>query len=153
MLCGELFQWIKCRDFHSHYLVWFFLFSHILLNGVYLIYVKIFFLFSVSFILQQWWFLCVKYCHWKNVILSVQMNGKTERKDCLVSGNKQTKKSGKKKTGTKLSIATFLSDFEKHKILSFNSASMAESPLINSRMWQEWQNWLQALPACGLIGH
>lgn len=90
----------------------------------------------------------------KNVTVSVQMSGKTKRKGCLVSGNKQTKKSGKKKkAGSKLSIATFLSDFEKHKMLSFNSASVAESPLINSRMRQEWQNWLQALPACGLIGH
>lgn len=43
--------------------------------------------------------------------------------------------------------------FEKHKMLSFNSASMAEPPLMNSKMWQEWKNWLQARPACGLIGH
>lgn len=88
----------------------------------------------------------------KNVTVSVHMNGKIKIKGCLVSGNKQTKKSGKKKNRNQIKYS-YLFVFEKRKMLSFNSTSVAKPPLINSRMWQEWQNWLQALPVCGLIGH
>lgn len=65
--------------------------------------------------LQQWWFLCVKCCHQKcySACADCEKKGKTRKK--LYSKWKQVDKEKWQgnKTGTKLSIATFLSDFEK----------------------------------------
>lgn len=60
----------------------------------------------------------------KNVTVSVQANGKTKRKRCLVSENKQTKKSGKEKTRNQIKYS-YLFAIEKRKMLSFNSVSVS----------------------------